>query len=33
MLEFVAGMIVGGSLGLLIVALCVAAARGDRNDG
>jgi hypothetical protein len=33
MLEFVAGMIMGGSLGLLIVALCVAAARGDRNDG
>jgi hypothetical protein len=33
MLEFLAGMIVGGSLGVFIVALCVAAARGERDDG
>jgi hypothetical protein len=33
MLEFLAGLVVGGCLGLLIVALCVAAARGERDDG
>ncbi|WP_431356745.1 DUF3789 domain-containing protein [Paracoccus marinaquae] len=33
MLEFLAGLVVGGGLGVLIVALCVAAARGERDDG
>jgi len=33
MLEFLAGLVMGGCLGLLIVALCVAAARGERDDG
>ncbi|RMH50468.1 MAG: DUF3789 domain-containing protein [Alphaproteobacteria bacterium] len=31
--EFLAGMIVGGCLGVLVVALCVAAGRGERDDG
>jgi hypothetical protein len=33
MLEFLAGLVVGGCLGVLIVALCVAAARGEQGDG
>jgi len=33
MLEFLVGLVMGGSLGVLIVALCVAAARGERDDG
>ncbi len=33
MLEFLAGLVLGGSLGVLIVALCVAAARGEQDDG
>ncbi|MET4128003.1 DUF3789 domain-containing protein [Roseovarius sp. MBR-6] len=33
MLEFLAGLFVGGGLGVLIVALCVAAAHGERDDG
>jgi len=33
MLEFLAGLIVGGCLGVLIVALCAAAARGEQDDG
>jgi len=33
MLEFFAGFILGGCLGVLIVALCVAAARGERKNG
>ncbi|CUH81530.1 hypothetical protein TRN7648_03516 [Tropicibacter naphthalenivorans] len=32
-LEFLAGLVVGGVLGVFIVALCVAAARGERDDG
>ncbi|WP_126155604.1 DUF3789 domain-containing protein [Paracoccus haematequi] len=33
MLEFLAGIILGGGLGVFVVALCVAAARGDHDDG
>jgi hypothetical protein len=33
MLEFLAGVVVGGGLGVLVVGLCVAAARGERDDG
>jgi len=33
MLEFLAGLVVGGFLGVFVAALCVAAARGDRDDG
>lgn len=33
MLEFLAGMIIGGCLGVFVVALCVAEGRGERNDG
>jgi hypothetical protein len=33
MLEFLAGLIVGGFLGVCVFALCVAAARGERDDG
>jgi len=33
MLEFLAGLVMGGCLGVLIIALCVAAARGERDDG
>jgi len=33
MLEFFAGVVMGGFLGVLVVALCVAAARGERDDG
>jgi len=33
MLEFLAGLVMGGCLGVLIVGLCVAAARGERDDG
>ncbi|MCB1351934.1 MAG: DUF3789 domain-containing protein [Rhodobacteraceae bacterium] len=33
MLEFFAGVFVGGGLGVFVVALCVAAARGERDDG
>ena len=33
MLEFLVGLVVGGCLGVLIIALCVAAARGERDDG
>ncbi|MCO6361552.1 DUF3789 domain-containing protein [Paracoccus sp. 08] len=33
MLEFFAGVFVGGFLGVFVVALCVAAARGERDDG
>ncbi|WP_143089818.1 DUF3789 domain-containing protein [Tropicimonas isoalkanivorans] len=33
MLEFLAGLLVGGCLGVFVVALCVAAARGERDDG
>jgi len=33
MLEFLAGVVVGGSLGVPVVGLCVAAARGEREDG
>jgi gas vesicle protein len=33
MLEFLAGLVVGGYLGVFVVALCVAAARGERDDG
>jgi len=33
MLEFFAGVVVGGGLGVLVVALCVAAAHGERDDG
>jgi hypothetical protein len=30
MLEFLAGMVVGGGVGVLVVALCAAASNGDR---
>jgi gas vesicle protein len=33
MAEFLAGLIVGGSLGVFVVALCAAAARGEQDDG
>lgn len=33
MLEFFAGVVVGGCLGVFVVALCVAAARGKQDDG
>ncbi|WP_156127409.1 DUF3789 domain-containing protein [Paracoccus sanguinis] len=33
MLEFFAGLVVGGFLGVFVAALCVAAARGERDDG
>jgi len=33
MLEFLAGLVVGGCLGLFVVAFCVAAARGEQDDG
>jgi len=33
MIEFLAGFILGGCLGVLVVALCVAAARGEQGDG
>ncbi|MEM6676247.1 DUF3789 domain-containing protein [Paracoccus sp. p4-l81] len=33
MLEFIAGLIVGGFLGVFVAALCVAAASGERDDG
>ncbi|SEG33726.1 hypothetical protein SAMN05421751_1355 [Jhaorihella thermophila] len=33
MFEFLAGFILGGCIGVFIVALCVAAGRGERNDG
>jgi len=33
MLEFLAGLIVGGCLGVFVVALCVAAARGEHDGG
>ena len=32
-LEFLAGLAVGSCLGVFVVALCVAAARGERDDG
>jgi hypothetical protein len=32
MIEFLGGVVVGGSLGVLVVALCVAASRGERDD-
>jgi gas vesicle protein len=31
--EFLAGMIVGGTIGMVIAALCVAAAGRERDDG
>jgi gas vesicle protein len=30
MLEFLAGMVVGGLMGVLVAALCAAASNGDR---
>jgi len=30
MLEFLAGMIIGGVMGVFVAALCAAASRGDR---
>ena len=33
MLEFLAGVIVGGAIGVFVVALCMAAAGGERDDG
>ena len=33
MLDFFAGLVVGGCLGVFVVALCVAAARGEQEDG
>jgi hypothetical protein len=33
MLEFLADLVVGGFLGVFVAALCVAAARGERDDG
>jgi hypothetical protein len=31
MLELLAGLVVGGCLGVFVVALCVAAARGEQE--
>lgn len=33
MLEFLVGVIVGGTMGVFIAALCVAASSGERDDG
>jgi hypothetical protein len=33
MLEFLAGLFLGGCLGVFVAALCVAAARGERDGG
>jgi len=33
MLEFLAGMIVGGAMGTFIAALCVSASGGEPDDG
>ncbi len=33
MIDFLAGFILGGCLGVFIVALCVAASRGEQDDG
>jgi hypothetical protein len=33
MFEFLAGMIVGGTMGVFIAALCVVASSGERDDG
>jgi uncharacterized protein involved in exopolysaccharide biosynthesis len=33
MFEFLAGLVLGGFLGVFVVALCSAAARGERDDG
>ncbi|HMR54900.1 MAG TPA: DUF3789 domain-containing protein [Amaricoccus sp.] len=33
MLEFLAGLIVGGFLGVFVAALCAAAARAERDGG
>jgi gas vesicle protein len=33
MLEFLAGLVLGGAIGMSVVALCVAAARGDQPRG
>jgi len=33
MLEFLSGLVVGGCFGVFVVALCVAAARGERDNG
>jgi hypothetical protein len=33
MIEFIAGMVVGGVVGALVVAFCAAAARGDQACG
>jgi len=33
MLEFLAGVIVGGAIGVFVAALCVAASGGERDDG
>jgi len=33
MTEFLAGLALGGCTGVFIVALCVAAGRGERDDG
>ncbi|MFN4125775.1 DUF3789 domain-containing protein [Pannonibacter indicus] len=30
MIEFLAGVVVGGAIGMFVAALCVTAARGDR---
>ncbi|WP_371416319.1 DUF3789 domain-containing protein [Rubellimicrobium sp. CFH 75288] len=30
MIEFLAGIVVGGAIGMFVIALCVVAARGDR---
>jgi hypothetical protein len=30
MLEFLSGMALGGAIGMLVAALCVAAAKGDQ---
>lgn len=33
MLEFLAGLVAGGCLGVFVVALCVTAARAERDNG
>jgi hypothetical protein len=33
MIEFFSGFVLGGALGVLVVALSVAASRGGRDDG
>jgi hypothetical protein len=33
MVEFMAGLVTGGAVGMVVLALCIAAARGERDNG